>query len=379
MFSFRDLYFFIALICLNSIIGLNGFAAGKAKLNSKGNSVAEVNCTELLTGESFEGDSDRKARVAKAKALVRRQEQYFDTVIKSTGYPSYEKFVAALKSIKNPKIQELISIFEMKKLEVVIQADGAREGIFTDGLLNQHSFENRSSGGADDKGGRNIIESRLLFQNTEDYTELDPKIKGKYGYFRPKQRSTGNLDIWIEENVPYAYDHWILKMSKIQDRLTWHPSDSYDRLFIPMLDLRDYHGYQGGEKLFKPSSWDSKFIPWKYRMLMVPLAVPKYLEEGTLIPSIVDLRYIRKETGLAKFNFDIRHNGYDRTDPVYFESEVFGDIMPEDIEAFEFTNSDSKNSYAGPPSMEFEKKLRDAGIKILDGSKDPLHPVLWKR
>lgn len=187
----------------------------------------------------------------------------------------------------------------------------------------QNQFVTKSSQGSNNNNWRNTAES-LMYGNEAlaSYAARDPEFKAKYGTLTADPAS--GIVSANTSSRQYGQDFYILKTKNISDRLTFFPDDSLA------------YGYTGTVR----NDLLGRFILWKYRFLMALFMVQDlkshYFEKGSsssLLP-----------TGL--------------TSGRYWEIQILGGLHFSDVESFEFT--------ATPPSGEFLRELQRHGIKIRD-------------
>lgn len=271
----------------------------------------------------------RMAEINKdAATYMKTVEKNFLKIFHNTGYETYKKYVETLKSNPDPLVQKAIKLIEGDQIQVVMRRPvQARFWVPKVGFQNQ--FVTKSSRGTLDAGFRNTAERNLYnVEEQANYSARDAEFKPKYGTLSVKPESDVVPDLKASEQ--YGEDIYAFKTEKIQDRLTFFPTDS----------LSSGYAWSG------PGTLNSSFIPWKARMLMVPFMV-RALEknEFSALPPHVS-------SGL------LRNNPI--TSSRYWESQILGTVRLEDVASFTFTSA--------KPQGEFLRELIKHNIKIYDGT-----------
>jgi hypothetical protein len=274
----------------------------------------------------------RRGRInQEAREFMREFEKSFEQRFPTTGYRTYEEYEAYLRNSDNPEIKKALEMIDKGQIEVVIRRpESGRFWVPKVGLQNQ--YVTGSSGGTFDPAFRKKAEQRLYDLVGEDaYRDQDPEFMPKYGTFRPKPESGVGYN--REGSSQYGSDFYVLRLSDVQDRLSFTPNDSL------------YVGAQEGPL----THWSGTFIPWKYRLLMVEFMVDGLKGNAMVFPSR------GRWSELIAYYFS------------YWETQILGTIDLSNVESFQFT--------ANPPSGAFLYELLEREIPIYNARKWP--PVEW--
>ena len=273
-----------------------------------------------------------------ARDFMRGTEKKFDAIFSQTGFESYEKFVEALRKADDPLIKKALEILDNDQIEVVIRRPtNARFWLPKTGFQNQ--YVTGSSKGY--FGNNRKTAEAILTGRTENEIEaLDSELLPKYG----------TLAISAESNVKwsgdgtshYGSDIYVLKKSGLADRLSIFPGDSLNPLASIAIS-RGWETWRSGVAFPEPLL-EAQFIPWSRRLLMVPYMVEQLAQNSFGRPS-------DQPQGI-KMN---DRSGYPHT---YWESQIFGRLNLDMVEAFQFSDS--------PPEGEFLGELKKRNIKIID-------------
>lgn len=275
----------------------------------------------------FKEDERMTALKTEAATFIKGTETKFENLMVLSPYKSYGEFERQLRASTDPEVQRAIQLVDKDQLQVVIRRPmSSRFWVPKVGFHNQ--FVTGSSKGFLDKDRRNQAERNLYtLDHSSDYDARDPEFKPKYGTLSVKSESGVKPD--LNSSAHYGEDIYGFKTKNIQDRLTAFSTDS--------LDPGTWH--------YGKTSWDSSYIPWKYRLFLVPFMV-EGLRENKL----------RSEdpVGLEEFGFLERR--------YYFETQILGPVRLEDVSTFTFTQLRSQ------PKGEFLRELIKHGIEIFDGT-----------
>ena len=294
-----------------------------------------------------------------ARALVRRQEQLFERLYATTGFRSAQEFRAAvddeLLAVEDParaaevegarQIAQAI-VDNALELRFHVRADKL-EGILTDGYKNLHA------GGADsihpDLAGRNLSETSHMGLTPEELAEVPGEARPCYCLVGPSARAANlppppgyrDKDRLLQNG--YGPVVIVLDPKQVADRLTWTPGDSSNRLQGGVRELADVRQHE-------PEAWDQTFIPWCHRDLMLPF-VP------TIARNAGSEALWRPESAVSSaFKFPSRLTS-SWTPEEYFEGQLFGGFLANDILAVEFPRE-------APPFAPLLRQLRERGIEV---------------
>jgi hypothetical protein len=275
----------------------------------------------------------RRARINQdAREFMAEFEKSFERRFPTTGYKTYAEYEAYLRSSDDPQIKKALEMIDKDQIEVMIRRpESGRFWIPKVGFQNQ--YVTGSSKGFYQPYERQTAEMRLYdIVGKEAYRDHDAEFMPKYGTFRPAPESGVSFDSMVAGS--YGPDLWVLRLSDIQDRLTFTPFDSLDV----------------GEMRGPVEHWSATFIPWKYRLLMVELMKRELAKnsmsrpDGNLLP------------GLVKYRFS------------YWETQVLGAVDISNVASFQFTKN--------PPTGPFLLDLLKHKIPIYDARNWP--PVEWQ-
>lgn len=264
----------------------------------------------------------------------------------STGFKTFKDYQTFLRANQNQIGEELLDNIEKEKFEIAMAApSGVRRGIQISGFLNQ--YVTNTSGGTLDHSLRLQAEAALLGVPSETYTEIRNEIKPKYAYLAPP------LDSKIEgfDASLYGDDRYIFKKDKIKKRITFAKGDS---LVVGTYNIN----FPKAEKAVAMNQWDSMFIPWEYRSLLVP-ALEKQYKIGYLLSDKIDPQTFKPLNFQETINFG---------DVPYVEAQLWGPVDLDDVEKFIFHEQE--------PSGEFLKALLSKKIQIYD-ARDGKRPTPW--
>jgi hypothetical protein len=280
--------------------------------------------------------------VTEARKYVQDLETKANAQFASSGFADEATYLKAVEGADD-NTKKALAMLQKEDLQIqVSRPEGARWWTPKVGFQNQ--FVTHSSRGTLDNARRNSVEARYLGVNLDDYSKIDNELKPKYGYITPTPESkltASTVANW------YGDDHYILKLDKIRDRLTWTPGDSLNRA-----------GY-GSPPPGGPASWDQLFMPWSKRELAAP-GIGQGIAQNKL--GYPGGGYVQTPTGAIapyKMSWPISND--------YTEVQIWGPLKLDDVAIFEFKRT--------PPSGEFLQELLKRGIKIRDASKFP--PVDW--
>jgi hypothetical protein len=269
-----------------------------------------------------------------AREFMAEFEKSFERRFPTTGYKTYEEYVAALRRSEDPAVQKALGMLDKGQIEVVIRRpEEGRFWIPKVGIQNQ--YVTGSSRGAFTPEVRMRVEQRLYdIEGVDAYGSQDLELLPKYGTFRPKPESGVSFDGGA--SIQYGPDYYVLRLSDIKDRLSFVPTDSLGiGLSLERQPL---------------THWSGSFIPWRYRFMMV-----EFMREN-----------------LAKFNSmtsPTRGNWRDLVIDTFpfWETQILGGLDLSNVESFQFTGN--------PPSGAFLNDLLQRKIPIYDARSWP--PVEW--
>lgn len=265
-----------------------------------------------------------------AGSYIKGVEQRFENLLKNLPSGSYEKFIENLRKSDDPDVQLAISMIEKNELQVVMRRPpNARFWVPKVGFQNQ--FITGSSRGSLSPDTRNYAEHNMYHQeNLPAYRARDPEFKPKYGTLSVRPESAITPDLL--SSAQYGSDIYGFKTEAIQERLTFYFNDSL---------------YPGGVIETTSQNWDASFIPWKYRMLMVPFMVDSLRSKNFKVGEDI-LKYLPTKSTASFPNY-------------YWETQVLGAVRLSDVETFTFTENK-------PPTGEFLRELIKHNITIYDGT-----------
>ncbi len=173
------------------------------------------------------------------------------------------------------------------------------------------------------------------------YEKLDPDLKPKYGYLKPKDRFISQK---AQHLAIYGTDTYIFKKEALADRTTWTAGDSFMGtpygISQPTLALNDGKVLQ---RSVDPQIWTEYFIPWSDKDLLAPQIVLNGPRGG--------MRIGHQTEAVNGKALDL---GYLRWG--FVELQFWGPVRLSDVKEFIFRVS--------PPTGEFLQALRDHQIKI---------------
>ncbi len=292
-----------------------------------------------------------------ALKLMRKLEMEFEHRFPTSGHPTYDSFVKALRKSSDPYIIKALALVEDGKLIPAIHTpDGFSEGselamqrpdppdirrsILYYGLQNSHVT--KESRGDANVNTRTYVEASLLGLNDSEYQKYrdsDNELKPKAG------------TLLIDGEYPrtsiyparrYGQDLWILK-EEVQNRIGIFPGDTLNHFWLMP------EGTYGSE-IYNTGNLNELYIPWKYRLYLVP-----FIAGG-----------LKKGKGNQPFLED-GWIGQTYQDHHWWEIGFLGPLTINDIKQFIFLQT--------PPSGEFLTELKYRNIEILDG-RDGI-PVIW--
>jgi hypothetical protein len=274
----------------------------------------------------------RRGRInQEAREFMREFEKSFEQRFSTTGYKTYEEYEAYLRNSDNPEIKKALEMIDKGQIEVVIRRpESGRFWVPKVGIQNQ--YVTGSSRGTFSPDGRQMGEKRLYdIMDEEAYNYQDPEFMPKYGTLRPAPES--GVTYSAGTSSQYGPDFYVLRLSDIQDRLSFTPNDS---LHVGWLSEPVTH-------------WSHTFIPWKYRYMMV-----KFMIEGLASNSM-------DNPGQTDWS-DLPYRDYR-----YWETQILGTIDLSNVVSFQFANN--------PPTGAFLADLLKRAIPIYDARVWP--PVEW--
>ena len=269
-------------------------------------------------------------------------------LFKTTGFKDLKEYREALLRKGDPELMKFNDMVRDEKFEVAMNRPiKARWWIPKTGFHNQHATGS-TEGGVLAAQEMNRAEASLAqFKSYDQYSKLGNGVKPKYGYLRTPLSDKS----YFPNFAFYGSDTYIFDLSKIRQRLTWTPGDSFMR-FINY----SKRSLSKGISLHEPQSWDEGFMPWSERELLSALLYYHYKEDSMILPApsfnetLLQLKYSLNNT-LSNF----------------VEMQIWGTLGLEDVKEFIFRT--------GEPSGEFLEQLRSHKIKIFDGRRDP--PIEW--
>lgn len=264
---------------------------------------------------------------SEAKKTLKKLEIAFGKRFLTTDGSDYAAFEAELRASTNPLVIKALQMIDNNQIDVVIRRpESGRFWIPKAGFQNQ--FVTGSSKGTLDPRWRNSSENKMYnFDNREIYAAKDPEFKPKYTTLRANSSSGVLSNTALSKQ--YGGDIYTLKIEQLKDRLSWFPLDSL------------WHGRQ-----FSQDEWYDFFVPWSYRLLMVPFMIK-------------DLEKNQMNAGRISDDFPIIFN----ISSNYWEAQILGTLTIRDVAELEFTEN--------PPSGEFLSQLRKHHIRIRDGRTQP--------
>lgn len=284
--------------------------------------------------------------IKQAEAIMTERSFSYTKIFSTTGFAGHKEYLEFLKKNQSQIGKELIDDIEKENFDVAMAAPSSvRRGIQISGFLNQ--YVTNTSGGTLDHSLRIKAESALLGMSPEKYLDVRNEVKPKYAYLAP------SLNSKIEgfDASLYGDDRYIFKKEKLKKRMTLAKGDS---LVIGSYNIN----FPKAEKPVLMNQWDSSFIPWEYRSLMVP-ALEKQFKKGHMLNAKIDPKEFSRLKFQETINFD---------DVPYVETQIWGPIDLNDVEKFIF--------YENEPTGEFLKELQSKGVKIYD-ARDGKTPSLW--
>lgn len=278
-------------------------------------------------------DKRRERLIQDAREYAAKTREVFASRFTTPQFSSYASFETYLRSSEDPTVKRAVEIVDKDQIRPVIRRpESARFWVPKTGFQNQ--FVTGSSRGSYGPSHRNNVESQLFeVESLETYQVRDAEFKPKYGTLMPKPES----GLRSGSSIVYAYgtDIYGLKVSRVADRLSFTPDDSF--------------------AVYRGTAWDQMVIPWSHRLLMIPFF----------------LRAVRHPES----------DGFDRPNPdetiplglgggtyFYWEIQILGPVSLDDVDYFEFSGE--------PPSGDFLRELEARKIKIYDGREQPAKP--WK-
>lgn len=287
-------------------------------------------------------DTRRPRLNQNARDFIAKFEDFFAVRLHTTGFGTFEAYERFIRDSRDPLVKKAVEMIDKGHIEVVIRRpESARFWVPKVGFQNQ--YVTGSSQGYFHNTFRQQAEARLyglfadLLEKTDPrglqrYKSEDPEYMPKYATLRPSRES----GLLFEHKTSYQYgpDFYVIKLSDIQDRLTWTPGDSLST----------------GRKQGPIGRWDHTFIPWKYRLLMVDFMLDGLRKGSFGIPMKGTLPYTEGRIG------------------PYWETQILGSLELANISSFEFLGN--------PPSGPFLLDLVENGITIYDARVSP--SVEWK-
>ena len=190
--------------------------------------------------------------IRQGHAAIVKQEKRLASLLVNTGFKTLKGLRTALDQF-SPVSKQLAKDIDEENVEFAMnRPEGTRWWAPKTGFQNQ--FATGSSSGGYDVDYRNEVESKAMGIPVEDYKVKDAEFKPNYGYLRPK---IGSGMKQADSASGYGSDTYIFKPEVVRDYLTFTSGDSYG------LD-------KSGDAGKPSSSWRSYFIPWKFRLTIVP-------------------------------------------------------------------------------------------------------------
>ena len=320
------------------------------------------------------GDAAREA----AEHLVAGFEADTAALYPTSGFDNRDALLAAV-SASTETAQRAARILVDESLQICMAAPpSTRDGVAQKGFLNFRG-SNVSQGAILD---RETVEANYAGMDVEKYTALDADLKPKYGYVAPESDSGLESPVGVRS---YGSDHWVFKLDRVRNRLTFTVGDSLNR----------HMNYTCGYDT-PATSWDQRFTPWSSRELAAP-AIAGGLDHQKKLGLEMDvwresLETMQNEWPSLKQVIQLTESP-DPKEPVdwtaleigitpppgtlekytvawgpsldYIEAQIWGPLDLDDVKAFEFTDK--------PPEGAFLEALQSHGIEIRDGRAKPAH------
>jgi len=193
--------------------------------------------------------------IAQAQEWLKGQEQRFEAFFPQTGFTRVADLRSALANY-DETAKKLVDLFDSGNVEIAMnRPESARWWVPRVGFLNQRTTG--TSRGTLDNDWRNHTESALMGKSLAEYSATDDQLKPTYGYLKPVP---GDDLRQSQSAKQYGTDVYVFKPDRVNNRLTWTAGDSLG--IVPRSFDATAPGY--------PHSWREFFIPWKYRLLLVP-------------------------------------------------------------------------------------------------------------
>jgi len=293
-------------------------------------------------------------------------------------------------------MEKILNVFDKKQYTFAIdRSNSKRMEILENGFLNIH--EKGTSAGLANAESRSFIEAQYLKMKVKKYEQLPASLKPKSMYLVPTPDAKIDLipthyfqDVSTKK---YTGDTWILDREQIKDNTLFIVGDSYDRALI--------NGELGGNDLEIAinSTLDNHAISDHLLPLEdLPISAPYYYEqvktENRWRFNNITPEYIKKKQAPYKVDWEIAESDplpskiaakIDYTDPEF--DKTLGKNYPELMEEhYSFYGRPFGNYVEGlyfgqlpqkkittliyherPPTMQEMKKLKELGIKVIDG------------
>lgn len=321
---------------------------------------ASIDCNRLVS-DFFYSINDSFA-ISESIQIIKNQEALFEkTFSRSSGYKSFKFYNKLITENIDSELSKSIETIQNEQFVVAMHTpSSARLDIIESGeFLNQH-YMNASSGKLANNP-RLVHESSLMGMKYAEYRQLNNTIKPKYMAIH------ASPDLGFRNSTSthsFGNDKFIFNFSKLKNRMTWHPGDSWDNFFKEHSEVN-----KEGLDSYTPKSWDQLFIPWKFKDLLIPLMHENIKNQSIGLDTIVSNSSFHKTFKGLKLG---HQKG--RYFAPFTEVQLWGPLSLDHVTGFVFENN--------PPSGEFLYELIRRGIKIYDGTSIiretpwvPTHPV----
>lgn len=275
-----------------------------------------------------------------ARSILNYMSWKFESDFDSSNFTNYELFHQYLREnlhlfsdTLKPLAREMLESIELDQFDFITAAPKSiRLKIAKNGFLNQ--YQSKNSRGILEMGR---ISAEHSLSGYDYYNSVPLPVRPKYG------NVIGSQDSFFQKipiNSQYGSDIYIFKKEVLQDRVSFTMNDSYH--------LKVTRGL--------PPHWSSKFIPWKYRLMLFPFTVEKikhsndqtkYSLGGNMEGPIASIEYQKLSKGFSTYGDT--------------EIQIWGPLSLNDVKAFIFTKK--------PPQERFFIELKNRNIKIYDGRK----------
>lgn len=270
----------------------------------------------------------------------KRLRELFQDIFPTTGYKNIAELRAQL--LAPPTTAQLANMVESDRLEIAIQAKPEiRDQIQKWGILNMYQVGD--SNGDVNSFRRETVEASHSSLSRDTYIRTVPiSWRPKVGMVQLPPDLASSKPV---RSSIYGKDAWILETSKYQARLTFTVGDSVDHASFA----------HEGETIhpWKPKNWEQLYIPWEYRLLMVPESSLAF-ELGYRNLRVQPILWEDTRT-LLKTKFPQLRVG-SSPNSSYIEGQIWGPV--DRIKAFEFTET--------PPNKEFLQWLNENKIEVRD-------------